>query len=224
MNYKLSPSDFAFLWEECKRCFYLKVVDGFRRPQPVMPKIFTVIDNAMKEFFSGKRIETLISNFPGGAVSHDEKIVESKPIKFTNRESTCFIKGKYDTIVQFDDGTYGVIDFKTSATKSEHVPLYSRQLHAYAYALENPSPKSLALSPVSKLGLIIYEPEVLLSENIDVALLKGGLTWLEIPRDDQSFLKFLEEIMDIIEQPSNAKSSHKCGWCQYREASRRIKG
>jgi len=32
---KLSPSDFAFLWEQCKRCFYLKVVHGIR--QPSMP-------------------------------------------------------------------------------------------------------------------------------------------------------------------------------------------
>ena len=30
--WKLSPSDFAFLWQECKRCFYLKNVTGFQRP------------------------------------------------------------------------------------------------------------------------------------------------------------------------------------------------
>jgi hypothetical protein len=38
-NWTLSPSDFAFLWEECKRCFYLKIVSGFRRPGGPMPKI-----------------------------------------------------------------------------------------------------------------------------------------------------------------------------------------
>ena len=27
--YKLSPSDLTFLWDECQRCFYLKVVRKF---------------------------------------------------------------------------------------------------------------------------------------------------------------------------------------------------
>lgn len=33
MNYKLSPSDFAFLYEECKRCYYLKVIHNISRHQ-----------------------------------------------------------------------------------------------------------------------------------------------------------------------------------------------
>ena len=47
-RWRLSPSDFAFLWEECKRCFYLKVVKEFYRPRSLMPKIFNVIDAQMK--------------------------------------------------------------------------------------------------------------------------------------------------------------------------------
>lgn len=42
-SWKLSPSDFAFLWEECKRCFYLKVVNGIQRPPLIMPKIFMTL-------------------------------------------------------------------------------------------------------------------------------------------------------------------------------------
>jgi hypothetical protein len=49
-NWKLSPSDFAFLWEECQRCFYLKVVRQFYRPWSPMPKIFTKIDGIMKRY------------------------------------------------------------------------------------------------------------------------------------------------------------------------------
>ena len=50
-NWILNPSDFAFLWEECKRCFYLKIVSGFRRPGGPMPKIFNIIDEQMKTHF-----------------------------------------------------------------------------------------------------------------------------------------------------------------------------
>ncbi len=31
-NLKLSPGDLTFLWDECPRCFYLKVIMGINRP------------------------------------------------------------------------------------------------------------------------------------------------------------------------------------------------
>lgn len=53
---------------------------------------------------------------------------------------------------------YGVIDFKTSSV-SKSLANYSRQLHAYAYALEYPSDASELLpGRVSHLGLVVYEP------------------------------------------------------------------
>ena len=53
-NWKLSPSDFVFLYEECKRCFYLKVARDYQRPRGPFPKIFTIIDGLMKDFFDGR--------------------------------------------------------------------------------------------------------------------------------------------------------------------------
>ena len=44
--YKLSPSDFGFLYDECKKCFYHKVKHGLNRPRGIMPSIFTKIDYA----------------------------------------------------------------------------------------------------------------------------------------------------------------------------------
>jgi len=58
-EYKLSPSDFAFLWEECKRCFYLKVVRGFARPRMAFPQIFNAIDSAMTARYNAADIEVL---------------------------------------------------------------------------------------------------------------------------------------------------------------------
>jgi len=65
-NWKLSPSDFAFLWEECRRCFYLKGVEGFRRPSTPWPKIFTATEQLMKKCFSGKQTEEVLPAVPGG--------------------------------------------------------------------------------------------------------------------------------------------------------------
>ena len=70
-------------------------------------------------------------------------------------------------MVSFDDGTYGVMDFKTSNPSSESAELYSRQLHAYAYALEHPAPGKLALSPVTKLGLLYFYPDSINQDSIE---------------------------------------------------------
>lgn len=61
----------------------------------------------------------------------------------------AFISGRFDIVVSFDDGTYGVIDFKTSNPSKDSALLYSRQLHAYAYALEHSAPP--CIKPVSSL-------------------------------------------------------------------------
>jgi len=218
---KLSPSDFAFLWEECKRCFYLKIASGFQRPRNIMPKIFTVIDAEMKKCFEGLRTETIAPGMPSGVVEYSEKWVESRPISVPERSSSCFLRGKFDTVVKFDDGTYGVIDLKTSERKAEHVPLYSRQLHAYAIALENPAPGKLALGPISKLGLLVFDPAKFSNNGDGNAFLLGGLSWIEIPRNDNDFLRFLADVLSVLELPSPPGGSPSCEWCQYRDTSRR---
>lgn len=220
-TWKLSPSDFAFLWEECKRCFYLKVVSNFQRPRPIMPKIFTVIDSQMKRFYAGKRTEEIVEGMPAGSVIYAEKWIESKPVHIEGHSTACFIRGKFDTVLQLNDGTYAVVDFKTSERKAEHVPLYGRQLHAYAYALENATPGKLALAPVSRLGLIVYEPSSYSHQGRSMAGLGGSVSWIEIPRDDLAFSRFLSEVLTVLELPSAPGGSPACEWCQYRDTSRR---
>jgi len=220
-HFKLSPSDFAFLWEECKRCFYLKVVSGFQRPFGAFPKIFTIIDGQMKNYYLEMRTEEISPALPRGVVRYNEKWVESKPIYSTTSSSSCFIKGKFDTALQFDDGTYGIIDFKTSQVKSEHVSLYARQLHSYAHCLENPAPGQFGLSPISKLGLLVYEPHEYGCLSSDRVALHGSITWVDIPRNDDSFIKFLEEVFEVLNLPEPPAASPTCAWCQYRDNSRK---
>ena len=76
----LNPSDFAFLWEECKRCFWLKVTRDFRRPQIPMAKIFTVIDEEMRKHFAGRRTGDVLPALPSGVLDTQEHWVESVPL------------------------------------------------------------------------------------------------------------------------------------------------
>ncbi|HEV2489164.1 MAG TPA: PD-(D/E)XK nuclease family protein [Candidatus Acidoferrales bacterium] len=219
-HYILNPSDFAFLWEECKRCFYLKVRENFRRPATPMAKIFTVIDGEMKKYFDGKRTEKMMPFLPPGIVDGDVSWVQSKPIEVPKHRATCVIRGKIDTLVRFDDNSFGVIDFKTSSRCAEHVQLYGRQLHAYATALEQAAAGHASLSPIRSLGLLVYEPQKFAQVAASAAALTGGMSWIPIERDDKKFFTFLGEILDVLERPEPPRAE-ACEWCQYREASRR---
>lgn len=131
-----------------------------------------------------------------------------------------------DCLVQYDDGTFGVIDFKTSSA-SRSAQMYGRQLHAYARAIESPSPASeLIQGTVTDLGLVVYEPCKFTALDPSGAAMTGGLTYIPIERDDAAFDKFLSEIMDVVslEQPPRApKKTGKpwsgsvtcCPYCQY---------
>jgi hypothetical protein len=174
----------------------------------------------MKDYFEGRPTADIDSKLPAGKVQFGEKWVESLPAIIPEHSAQCYIKGKLDTIVAFDDGSYGVIDFKTSEPKPQHVAFYGRQLHAYVHALEHAALGKFALSPISTLGLLVVAPNAMnLTASGQIAYL-GGVTWMEIPRDDSLFSDFLGQVLDVLEQPSAPPASEKCVYCQYREQAR----
>jgi hypothetical protein len=215
--FKLNPSDLVFLWEECRRCFWLKVICNIVRPSIPIPKIFNRLDHEMKARFHDRKAEEVVPNMPPGVLTFKEMWVESKPIPIPGRSASCYIRGKFDVAAKLDDGTFGVVDLKTSERNTDHIPLYGRQVHAYALALENAAPGKPFLSPVSRLGLLVYGPDAFY-DNSGVGLLCGRLSWIEIPRDDRKFMAFLSEVVLILEAPSPPPLSPACPWCQYHDA------
>lgn len=222
MNFKLSPSSFSFLYEGCKRCFYLQVLHNINQPSKPLPGVFTKIAGLLKDHYQGKRTEELHPNLPAGVVSHGEKRVKSKAIQLPGFKSTCYISGRFDIVVQFDDRTYGVIDFKTGSPKDDYNELYSRQLHAYAYALENPALGALGLSPVSKLGLLYFHPERTRQDNLEQLLYESDIHWIETKRDNKKFMDFINEILSLLESPTLPNSSPDCEWCNYLDKLNRL--
>jgi hypothetical protein len=218
--YKLSPSDLTFLWDECQRCFYLKVARKFTRPGMPFPSIFTRIDRLMKDFFYQLPTTEISPELPPGQVVFADKWVYSAPITFPHHTASCYIRGIFDTVLQFEDGSYAVVDFKTTQPKPEHIQFYSRQLQAYAYSLENPNPGKFSLRPVTIMGLLCVEPvQMKRSEGSNLAY-EGQVTWLDCPRDDQAFLAFLDQVLDVLEQPEPPPAKPSCGFCSYRENAR----
>ena len=218
--WKLSPSDLTFLWDECPRCFYLKVVHKFNRPATAFPSIFSKIDSLMKHFFAGRSTVEFCADLPPGLVRYSGLGVESAPLCLPGHSGSCVLAGKFDSVLEFEDGSYAVVDFKTTSPRPEHVAFYSRQLHAYAYALEHPAPGKLALSPVQRLGLFSLDLDGLERHSADRLALLGPVHWQECPHDEPGFLAFIDRVLTLFEQPSPPPPAEKCGFCKYRDNSR----
>lgn len=211
---KLAPSDLTFLWDECQRCFWLKARGVLKRPSAPFPKVFTMLDNQTKDFFFNKRSEEMAEGLRPGRVAFGDRWVRSKPLAVPGHQTKVKIQGKIDTALSFDDGTYGIIDFKTSEPKPGHVPFYGRQLHSYALAAEQALEGSLELSPVTQLGLLCVEPVAMIGVD-DVVAYKGATHFLEIERDDDAFLAFLSQVLYLLQKPEAPAAAPKCGYCAY---------
>ncbi len=220
--YKLSPSMLTFAWDECPRCFYLRVVRGIDRPAMAFPKVFTRIDSLMKNLFAGKPTSAIDPELPPGRVAMQGKWVNSAPIEFPGVAASCYIKGAFDSVLAFDDGSYAVMDFKTSTPSRQHIAFYGRQLSAYAYALEHPASGALQLSPVSRLGLLYLDPVDIDHDEDHKRIVYGGeATWQELPKDEAKFLTFLRGVLEVLSQPEPPPANESCGFCAYREEARR---
>jgi hypothetical protein len=219
-NWKLSPSDLTFLWDECKRCFYLKIRHNFKRPAAPFPKIFGTIDLLMKDTYRDEPTKRLSSDLPEGKIIMTGHWVTSAPYQHEKHANTCYILGIFDTLVQFNDHTFGIIDFKTTKPSSSQIPFYSRQLHAYAYALENPAPGKLHFQPIERLGLFCFDPSSMHENPPSILNLSGPATWVECPLNKDGFKNFMEEVLTLLEKPEPPDANPDCTFCSYRESAK----
>ena len=151
--WRLAPSDFAFLYDECAYCFYMKVVCSRPRPRTPFPSVFGRIDAAMKQCYVGERAEELVDCLPAGIIGASEW-VKSDELWFPGTSRPLVITGQLDSTVACDDGTLAILDFKTSEPKADHVGVYGRQLHAYALAAERPATRTRARDQLSRVGVL----------------------------------------------------------------------
>lgn len=206
--YKLSPSDFAYLYEECKLCYYLKVKQGIYQPSMPMPGVFSAINTRLQGTLMGKSLQTLTKDLPEGNVVQQEGWVESKPVPGTG----VYIKGKYDLLVKSPDGSHVLIDLKISQPHENKIDKYKTQLGAYKFALENPTQGTPVR--ITKLGLLIFYPDNV-SFTDGEALLHFPPKWLEVPVDEKNFLEFAKQVDGLLSGPTPPESK-ACKWCQYR--------
>lgn len=210
--FKLSPSDFKYLWEECKYCYYQKVVNGIIQPSIGMPGIFTRMNTLAQKSVLGTNLKDVHPDLPEGTFDLQERFLRSIAIPNKNRS---YISGRLDLLAKFPDGTHGVIDLKITDPKEEDIQKFKYQLHAYKFALENPADEEKRIAnKISKIGLLVIAPE-------KVAFHKGKIffqtqpRWYEIKEDMDDFFSFIDKISELLtgEMP---EPTTQCKWCHYK--------
>lgn len=206
--YKLSPSDFAYLYEDCKLCYCLKVKHAIFQPSMPMPGVFGAINTRLQGNLVGKNLQSLSKDLPDGEVINQEGWVDSQIVP----ETSVYIKGKYDLLVKNPDGTHTLVDLKISQPGDDKIDKYKTQLTAYKFALENPKAGEKIIT--TKLALLIFYPDAVSFEN-DTARLDFPPKWLEVPVDMAGFITFMTKIDKLLKRPLPEESIN-CKWCQYR--------
>jgi hypothetical protein len=209
--YKLSPSDFKYLWEDCKHCYYQKVRLGVTPHSGAFPAIFTRMNGLLQSSVMGLNLQDIDPDLPSGIVDVQEGFLKSAPVPGAE---DCFISGRFDILIRLEDGTYTVIDFKITDPNEDQIRKFSSQLHAYKFALENPA-EGKAPVKISKMGLISVSPESI--KHVDGKLVfTASPKWHPIEEDMNGFYSMIKEIAGVLngELPP---VSETCSLCVYRK-------
>lgn len=207
--YKLSPSDFRYLWEDCKHCYYQKVKYGITLPTIGLPGVFSKMNSLLQNTIMGMDLREINSSLPPGKVEVKEGYLRSFPIP---PSKDCFISGRFDFVSRLDDGSYAVIDFKITDPTEEKIQKFFRQLHAYKFALENPAVGEA--KKVSKMGVIAITPDSIEFPG-DKVIFTSSPQFFEIKENMESFYEFISEVSKLLNGPKPA-TSENCAWCKYR--------
>lgn len=212
--FTLSPSALTYLWDTCPRCFWLQAHGRVSPPRLPFPGVFSRIHEAIEDRFAGRCPTELDASLPTGRCVHGELHVASAPLATAAGVQVAF-RGRVDHLLAFDDGTWGVVDYKTVVLTAAQRRMYNRQLHAYAWSLERAVDARERRGPVERLGLLCLEPGAV-SEYArgDVVRLDLRPVWVPLRRADAAFQRFLDGVGACLAGPVPAAGAG-CSVCGY---------
>jgi PD-(D/E)XK nuclease superfamily len=210
----ISPSDLTFTYGECKRCFWLKYNKGISTPgfMPLVGPMSAFQEAAYRGLVSTSLDKQLLP----GKISRYGEPVESMPIRVNGEETNWRIKGKYDLVVEYENGTVGLIDCKVTTGEMDDgkVSHYLPQLEAYCYALENPMTGQQ--EKVAHSGLMMWKIDNATQDEEDNNYFTTESAFLMVPRDPDGFQEFISGVIEVLEGPI-PESGQKCNNCSYFE-------
>lgn len=211
----IAPSDLTFGFSTCKRCIWVKYWYSFelKKDFPLVKTLSTI----QEEYFRRAPMQSIDPSLKPGVVKQWGQWVKSKNITINGLETQWKLRGIYDLLGHYDDGSVAIIDCKVSDSERDSGEFYSPQLEAYAFTLENPlSGKAF---PVSTMGLLIWKlagaaqtrPNELVSNEMGF-----GVNQLYVPveRNPEKLQRLLEEFITVIDGdcPDSGPDCHACNY------------
>lgn len=116
---KISPSSLN-LYLECQRCFWFRVNEGVKRPEPPISSLPSGIDLTLKSYFDHWRSQggvppLLKDKIPGRLLADAAAIARfrSRSFQWFDKESGAYFTGILDDALEFPDGSIVPLDNKT---------------------------------------------------------------------------------------------------------------
>lgn len=217
----IAPSDLTFGFSTCKRCIWIKYWFSFelKKDFPLVKSLSTF----QEEHFRRAPMPSIDPSLPAGMVKQWGQWVKSKNIVINGVETQWKLRGIYDLLGHYDDGTVGIIDCKVSDSERDSGDFYAPQLEAYAYTLENPL--SGKVFPVQTMGLLIWKlggvaetrPNEFVANSMGFGV---NQVYVPVQRDPERLAKLLEEFITVIdgEMPDAGSQCHACNFLDGRLA------
>ncbi len=135
------------LYLDCPRCFWLDTHHKIKRPPGYPFTLSIAVDHLVKKEFDKYRAE---GTLPPVLIKHgitDAKLYSGenlsewrnnfKGISYYDESLNCNLYGAVDDVLQFSDGSLGVIDYKSSGAREITIyDDYQKQMDVYNYILK----------------------------------------------------------------------------------------
>jgi hypothetical protein len=206
----------------CPRCFWIRLHCENKLPFQIFPGIFSSIDSYTKKV-TGVYFDRY-GQLPAwlqvlGGVGKPVRAPHYSKFYVVDEKTNVTVRGTPDEIIQRDDGSYLIIDYKTAKfTRSQDhlLPLYEVQLNVYAYI-----GKRRGYDPISGIALVYMQPQTeLRPEELDSLInqegflmgFEGHVLRLKL-EPEQKIPPLLEEarrLYDLEFPPSSNQSCRDC--------------
>jgi hypothetical protein len=212
--FNFSPSEFAFGFASCQKCYYDKKVNGIEIKLP-FPFIFSKLDSLQKKYYHAKSSKLISQDLEEGEIIADYNKMIYSEILYDNKKRPFTMSGKIDGYIKHKN-SFTVIDFKTTTISEKKIDVYATQLQSYALIMQRPRKDSLKLDPIKKLGIFCFDPSGISAAEGKDCNIYMNTKWFEIRKDDQSLIKYISKILDILNSNQTPKSNPYCGLCNFR--------
>lgn len=225
---------------QCPHCLWMGMNAGWNQKSMNL-SMYATLSRHIENSIQGQKTEQFLPELGEGLVIETGGGVCSGKLPIDS-PADFYIAGSFDHLAKLKDGTYAVIDDKTSSTNPDNLlsekqsETYASQVNAYSYALEKPAKEdwinelfkggnhvnSLRMVPkaireeiiVSRLGLNNFAISNVEVTKGEVFKFSTKRIWAEVRKNYKALLDLAQQIAEITVEDVPPPSSDDCSFCK----------